>query len=374
MHPVDLRSPLLETEGLLFHVAVLGESIPDGPLGVFISNEYVKGNPVLRTVIRNDVHFKFVAFNPGSDIPANAPMQTLLKMTGQPLPSKSTAGRAVRINLYAEWVVNAEYTRSLLESAIGAKEDPPEVTAIAEQVLSDGFDCCCEFVDILRRKYLQSWLIYPYETFYWAVAHYYSRGNASWYSIIPSEEFSTKFFEKNRISSKRIWPPDIVLRAIDSDNASDINNAPPEAPYSFAEEIIATSLIELSKNRIRSAILHAVIALEASAKRALGILLTERLNGFEDASILEAIAKEVSVATLARVVYHHIAKSNEIPIDWVKIDTLYDTRNTIVHRGQRRVPNFETTKGQLLEVFNYVQSIESALRESQHFDEQQVSK
>jgi hypothetical protein len=63
------------------------------------------------------------------------------------------------------------------------------------------------------------------------------------------------------------------------------------------------------------------------------------LKGLESGAILEALARELSTAMLGRVVLSNAEVSgNDPPLDWKKIDALYDTRNTIVHRGQRRMP------------------------------------
>ncbi len=50
------------------------------------------------------------------------------------------------------------------------------------------------------------------------------------------------------------------------------------------------------------------------------------------------------------------------PLDWTKINAVYNTRNMIVHRGQRRMPPFEDIKAQVLEVRSFVIQLQAALR------------
>ncbi len=45
-------------------------------------------------------------------------------------------------------------------------------------------------------------------------------------------------------------------------------------------------------------------------------------------------------------------------LDWKKIEDLHNIRNTIVHKGRRRLPSYETLRDEILEVFKYVREIE----------------
>ncbi len=121
--------------------------------------------------------------------------------------------------------------------------------------------------------------------------------------------------------------------------------------------------MELQQNLIRSAVIHAFIAYETAAKRGLEVLLKVRLRGLDSGSILEAITREVSTVTLGKVVLQHASSSpEEPPLDWGKIDEIYNTRNMIVHRGQRRMPLFEDIKAQVLEVRSFVMRLQASLR------------
>jgi hypothetical protein len=127
--------------------------------------------------------------------------------------------------------------------------------------------------------------------------------------------------------------------------------------------MVSTALVELRQNRIRSAVVHAFIAYETAAKRGLEALLLGRLKGLDSGSILEAIAREVCTVTLGKVVLQHASATVEEPVlDWSKIDAIYNTRNRIVHRGQRRMPPFEEIRAQVLEVRSFVMRLQTALR------------
>ena len=163
---------------------------------------------------------------------------------------------------------------------------------------------------------------------------------------------------------------DILLKMIAPNDIVAINRAHPTESQTFAEEMISTALVELSEDRRRSAIIHSIIALESSAKKGLHKLISERIGGLEQASILEATSKEISIATLARVVYSQlVANTGSDSIDWSKLEKLYDVRNTIVHRGQRRLPDFDIIKDKIIEIFKYVQDSEDAMLEGTHPDE-----
>lgn len=363
--------PILKTDGLLFHIAQLSDSIFDGPKGIFVEADQLKENPILRTTIYNNIVFRFVVVDPIFGTSPDSRARTMLALTRQVLPEKEGNGRVVPIDLYAEWVTNIEETRLSFESAIEIGSETSQVRSIVHQLMSNGFECSCDFINILRRRFLQYWLVYPQDiVFHWYGIDYYSMDRKEWYSVLADEDFSAALIKKdwNDVSSER-WPPDIMIKGIGSNDISEIQSAQPEAPYSFPEHMISASLIELSKNRIRSAILHAIIALESSAKRGLSELMTRRLEKIAQTAVLEAISQEIGVLTLSRVVYSYlIGEVDTTSIDWAKIGDLYNTRNTIVHRGQRRLPDFETTKDQVLQVFEYVRTVEEILRESKCCD------
>ncbi len=348
MRQIEPRVPILEVEGLLFHIVELKNSIRDGPAGIFINKGYLKETCILRTVTRNNATFRFVPIDP--------------------IPDISRTEVVASVHLYAEWTADVDDTSSLFESAIDTGLETPQVTAIVHQLLSDGFECACEFVNILRRKFLQYWLAYPTDTVaQWYGVEYYSKKREKWYSMLAGDDFSSTLIDSELNDNSQMRWRDLIIKKIDASDISEMSVAQPEAPYSFAEEMISTSLVELSKDRKRSAIMHSVIALEASAKRGLNYLLTERLKGLEQGSIIEAISREVSVVTLARIVHYHVVgKTYTTLIDWTKIKKLHNTRNTILHKEQRRLPNYEIIKESMLEIFKCVHTIENALREKKN--------
>jgi hypothetical protein len=140
-------------------------------------------------------------------------------------------------------------------------------------------------------------------------------------------------------------------------------NAEGASEATFAEEMTSTALIELKQNRIRSAIVHAFIGFETASKRALEFILENRLQGLHSPKVLESISREVSTATLGKVVWQHVSDdNNHAVIDWGRIDAIHNTRNMIVHRGQKRMPPFEDVKLQVLEVRSFVMQLEAAIR------------
>jgi hypothetical protein len=166
-----------------------------------------------------------------------------------------------------------------------------------------------------------------------------------------------------RPESWEAWRPHILLKIIDEADLEALAAAAPVPPPTFAEEMVATALVELHQDRLRSAILHAVIGYESAAKGGLEDLMEGRLRGLESAGIVDAISREVSTATLGRLVLNHAeTPPKDPPLDWAKINELYDTRNMIVHRGRRRMPPYEDIKHQVLEVRAFVKRLQAALR------------
>ena len=143
-------------------------------------------------------------------------------------------------------------------------------------------------------------------------------------------------------------------------NADRLQTDSADTDYSFADEMVSTALIELGQSRFRSAIVHAVIALESSSKRTLEKLIRANLHGFEKGGTIEAISKELSVVALARLVLSHVAGEEATQaIDWTLLQSLYDLRNTIVHKSRKRLPEFEPLKLQIIEIMKYVNNLES---------------
>ncbi|MEZ4677832.1 MAG: hypothetical protein R2932_26810 [Caldilineaceae bacterium] len=360
MHKVDHNYPTLETKGLIFYITSYNTVLQDGPAGIFISDDLLKSNTVLRKVDSNGVKLWFAVFNPAMNATEEAPVHAILKLIKQDLPNKSKRGMAASIQIYAELVEEAEREQALLEQAIEIKVDTPEVKEIAHRILLQAYNATVDFVNILRRRYNQYWLLPPNPNLDagWSYVVYYSRPRKEWYSLIADENFHLPV--EPSIAQRREWPGNIIIRAIDEDDMEGLHVDRPEKPFSFAEEIVANALVDLGNARVRSAILHTIIGLESSAKRGLQYLLKNRLAGIEQGAVLEAISREISVVTLARVVHAHILGDESI--DWPKINNLYGLRNTIVHRGQKRLPPKDIIKDQILEVFKYITMLEEKIQ------------
>jgi hypothetical protein len=64
MHEIPSQYRAYPTDGVLFHIANVYEGMKGGPHGVWIETGYVRQNPVLRTVARNGVIYRFIAKDP----------------------------------------------------------------------------------------------------------------------------------------------------------------------------------------------------------------------------------------------------------------------------------------------------------------------
>jgi hypothetical protein len=273
-------------------------------------------------------------------------------------------GSAVGIRLDAGVVNNSESVSAMIDQAIETRVDPPELIALGEQIVTNGFDLACEFIDILRQDFDQYWLPMP-ETTIWEYLGHYSAPRSKWYTLVLSKELSERLEERRRgnywYASQVHYVPKVIGNAdMETLNAAELNGR-----WTFADEMLATALVELHQGRVRSAILHAIIGYESASKRALEELMENKLRGLESAAIVDAITREVSTATLGRVVLFHAEEdANSPPLDWEKIENLYNTRNQIVHRGQRRMPAYEILRDQVIEVRSFVRRVQAALRRS----------
>jgi hypothetical protein len=362
MHHVPPSVPTFDTEGLLFHIASLSDGILDGPRGIWINSEFVRKNPTLRMVKREEFTIYFIAFDPLLKAEQGSPLYALHQLIQQSPMGSTEKGCDVSVQVYVELKENVTTIKELLENAIDSGEDPPEVKALVHKVLSMGYECTREFIDNLRRDFNQYWLTLP-SGLEWAWILYFSKDRQEWYSILAEKGFEPDNWGKDH---KYSTPPRfgyILLRMVNSGDLPELAKPRTLLPQTVADEMIATALIDLSKGRTRSSILHGVIALESASKRALYHLLSKPIKEFSQTSVLDAISQEVSLPTLAQVVYIRTGGVEALPeIDWQKIRLIYNTRNTIVHRGQRRLPQFEPVKEQLLEIYKYVHGIERASR------------
>jgi len=358
------KQPPLDADGLVFHVATLSDVIPDGPRGIWIEDALVAKNPVLREREKNNIRFRFVTLNPLRGISSEAPIQLLYHMTSQSMLGTGAFGNGVPLDLYAEVLPPADAITSLIDQARADGADPATLTALGKQILTDGYELTCEFVNILRQDFGQYWLRPPEDLFYWTSVRYYSKPDQRWFQIDAGNDFAAKLLRRDWGSeSEKTHRPFVLLKVIGETDVAALGAAGPVPEPTLADEMVSTALVELKQNRIRSAVVHAFIAYESAAKRGLETLLKVRMKGLESGTILEAISREVSTVTLGKVVLQHASpKSEDRPLDWGKIDAIYNTRNMIVHHGQRRMPPFEDVKAQVLEVRSFVMQLQAALR------------
>jgi len=367
MKELQLKQSIFDTDGLLFHLAKLSDAIPDGPRGVWIDNTFAESNPILRERVRGNFRFRFFTISPLHGIAPAAPIHLIHKISSQAIPGTKIFGNAVSLDLYAEALPPCDQIVSLIERARADGVDPVELTTLAQHILKDGYELSCEFINILRQDFGQYWLRPPDDLFCWSSIRYFSKPDERWFKIDAEDGFEEKLLRRDWGSeSERTHRAYVLIKTIDASDLAGLRAAEAIAEPSFADEMVATALVELHQNRIRSAIVHAVIAYEVAAKKALELLITNRLAGLESGAILEAISREVSTATLGRVVMQHATKiGTDRPVDWTLIDKLYNTRNIIVHRGMRRMPPFDDIKAQVLEIRSYVIQLQASLRRKQ---------
>jgi hypothetical protein len=367
MREVPVKTRFLDVQGLQFHVATLQQAIPDGPAGIWIENNFVSKNPVLRQRTKRGVVYRFVAFHELDGIPAEAPIRLFHKLRDQSMPGGGPFGNSAPLEVYAECVDNTDKIAGLIEQAIAESKDPPELTDFVEQVLTDAYGFSCEFVNLLRQDFGQYWLRTPHGPLAWNLILHYSKPGNKWFAIDTPEEFAPRLLGRH-------WNPDpqessqphVLLKIIAPGDLKTLQAASKANEPTFAEEMIATALVELHKNRLRSAILHSFIGYESAAKRGLDVLLEQRLKGLGSAGLVDQLSREVSTVTLGRVVLEHAeAGESGPPLAWEKINALYKTRNGIVHRNQQRMPSFENLKEQILEVLAFIKRLQSALKSDQ---------
>ena len=265
MHEIAPRYRAYSTELPLFHIASLSKGLQDGPMGVWIETEYVKQNPVLRAVVRNGVNYKFVAHNPLFGVSEQSPLALILKITQRTVPNEGVFGNAAVIHLYAEVLETGGTTRTMLEAAVEFSPEPPEVRQLAESLATTGFQLTCEFINVLRRSHSQYWLTHPNEnSMGWGTIAYYSHPRDKWYSIILEDDFRSRVLTADPTGGPSRGP--ILLGMITATNGDRLQAESADTDYSFADEMVSIALIELGQSRFRSAIVHAVIALESSSK------------------------------------------------------------------------------------------------------------
>lgn len=349
-------------KGFLFHVASIRESIPDSPNGVWAENSLIEQNKILKMQEVNGIKYYLALINPLAGIGKNALAYTLSKFTEQALPDTKNYGKGVPIEIYAESPFSQNF-KDLIDKDIKSENSSEELLEIVEQILSDGHKIACEFINVLINKFDQYWLIKPNDLFQWGNVLYFSKNEQSWYPIIVRDHFVTNLLKKDWNSENdKTYRPYVLTKIIAENDLEELRAISSAQEPSFAEEMIAIALIELTQNRKRSSILHSIIAYESVAKRGLETLVKKHLSGLESGSILEAISREISTVNLGKVVYSHAQKSSsENDIIWEKIEKIYNTRNMIVHCGQRKLPSFKDIREQIIEIRKYILKLQLLL-------------
>ena len=190
------------------------------------------------------------------------------------------------ITLFAEVVEDSASVYKLIEQAIATKEDPPALLDTAQRIMTDGFDLSCEFINMLCQEFDQYWLRTP-DPSGWRYLLHYSKPRAKWCTLRLSDQFLSSFIQRRpSLVSRTGWRHHILLKMIRESDLERMRVAGPAAEPTFAEEMLATALVELAEDRIRSAIRHAVIGYESAVKRGLDTLLKTRLKGLESAAVL----------------------------------------------------------------------------------------
>jgi hypothetical protein len=343
--------PAPQFSGLFFKIGSLDNLIPDSLGGAWVEESVYLKTPVMRERTIAGVVYKFYMD------PIHGP--TRLLRAGLPDGSE-TIGLECRINVSAEVIDAAEALAELIEQAITTKDDPPALLAFMEGMLNDGLNLSCEFVEILRQRMNQYWFRPP-DPASWIMVTHYSKARGKWCTFMVPDEMRSKVGPRRRGSQlHEFWQRHLILKRIEEGDVGLLQKLEHVSKTSFPEEMVATALVELHRGRFRSAIVHAVIGYEIAAKRGLDILLKTRLSGLDSGAIVEAITRQVNTATLGRLVLWH-AEKKETPPDWTKIEALYDTRNKIMHLGQKRMPPYDEIKNQVLEVLTFVRCLEKAM-------------
>jgi hypothetical protein len=130
-----------------------------------------------------------------------------------------------------------EATQSMLEAAIDRKNNSEEIIAISKQLLVVGYDLACRFVDCLRRRFSQYWLVYPTDTLQWMTVRYFSKPRKAWFVINSPDNFYPDNLERARSRNPSDgWQSHILLRAIDERCFIRPEELDQYSRYSFSEE------------------------------------------------------------------------------------------------------------------------------------------
>lgn len=250
MRDLPFNKPPIEVGGLLFHVTTLMDAIPGAPLGIWIENSLAAKNPVLRERSENGVGFKFVVIDSVAGTAPGSPARLLHHITSQSMPESEAFGNYEPVELYAE-VPPVDVTVQLINEGLSSADDPERLTALAQQMLRDGYRLSCEFVNILRQDYGQYWLRPPADLFHWCSVRYYSKTHQRWFHIGAGEDFATALLQRKwGDESEATHRPFILLGTIGEKHLKGLGNARSACEPTFADEMVATALIELKNNRL----------------------------------------------------------------------------------------------------------------------------
>lgn len=349
MHEVPLRRTNggypSSADGHLFYIASLIEAIPDSSRGVFAEINFAASNPVIRsesTVFCTYVFALESNYRPQDGIKGSLDFPIAMYAF---LPTDHPIGHEI-------------------EQCRQSKEDSPSLTKFVESLLEDAFAVACRFINILRHSFDQYWLKLPSDLLSWSAVRYCARSEGKEFAILVSDTFTSELLNlKWNSETSNTYQPKIVFTVIDEQSLDKLQSATENVQQTFADEMISVALVEIRRNRVRSAILHAMIAIESATKRALTELLDKRVKGLPTAKVLEAVSREVSTITLAKVVMSHMYCGGEPrTIDWPKLEELHRLRNCLVHVGQRKFPEFKVLRAQLVEARWFVKQIDDAIR------------
>lgn len=153
--------------------------------------------------------------------------------------------------------------------------------------------------------------------------------------------------------------PTVVKRSLKAENINEVADLRPVPEWTFADEIMAEALLELSAGRKGASTIFAAMALESSARRALRAVFAAQLPGFSRDNILRSVARDVGTASLVRLLHEFMLLAHgEDPESIGRASNLFNLRNTVTHRGQRRFPSFVELRDRLLQVQGLVRRIQ----------------
>jgi len=334
----------VEDEGYLFRVAALPDTISGAPMGVLAHIAWAATNPVIKRVESGEFVFHFIINSPYSKPPEYDGV-TYFSMT-----------------LYAT-VPHDHPIGPILQTAIRDRTIPEELTQFAERLLRQGFNVACNFIDVLRHSFDQFWLCRPNNLLSWSSITYCSRPDNKAFAMPVGDNFTSELLrQKWDAESDKTFQPKIVLKHLSQTDLEQLDHAKEATAQTFADEMVSTALVEVRLNRFRSSVLHAMIAIEAVAKRSLEMLLTTKLEGLPAAKVIDSVSREVSTLTLAKVVMNTFYPNGEpSAIDWTKLESLHTLRNQIVHCGQRKMPPYKDLRDRVLEARSFVRQMENSL-------------